>query len=232
VQGIRSGRGDRITGPPLGTAGSVAQLAGATSLVAQYPQAKDVMPTIADDVTPLSAQWTNYLGLLIEAIEAEIGPFPQGMVRFGAPIRNLKDLLGTAVMSGLSASRSAGVNAQGKLFGVQQFHLTKLASLYALVATGSLSSPFAWPKSPAKQPLFFAITEAPASGNQDIIAGPAIVRGNATWTTSTAIGYQYRGHTGAGAGSPTWDPHVDPGRSDQLIRMDALVFYMIPDEDA
>lgn len=230
-----SGRGRGIVGPPLGGAGESQPVALPTFLVAQYPGAKDLPPTIVDDETPLSAQWTNYLGLLIEAIEAEVGPFPQDMTRAGVPLRNLKDLLGTAVMAGLSIPAGIGRAGPGRLYGVQQLRFRKLATEYAIVESGTITAPFAWPRTPPKQPLFFAIPEAPASGVLDLLHGPTIVRGHAWWVNANTIGYEYRGihtQTSDPGGVGKRDPHVASGRSDQLIDTYAVIFYMLPDEDA
>lgn len=219
----------RRFGPPAGGSGEFGPSAVTTTLVAQYPGAIDSMPAILDDVTPLSAQWYNHVQVMLEAIEAEVGPFPSGMQRFGFQVRTLLDMLGTSILPGLSTSRATTVAPAGRMYGVQQVHITQAANLYAAVQSGTVAQPFPHHPGGAGKWLFFAMAEVPQGQSpQVVIDGPATICGNVIGVSSV-MAYSFRGmngYSGGGHGVNFFEPF-----GSTPITCHALIFYPLTDED-
>lgn len=224
-------RGDpNRVGPPAGAPGELGPLAASTSLISQYPGAIDVPPVIVDDLTPLSAQWINHVQAIVESIEAEIGPLPR-MQRFGNQVNTLQDLLGTSLQPGLSISRSTSAGPAGRVYGIQQIHITQSAATYSALLSGTLPQPFPHhPLGNSKQ-LFFAMAEAPAGlPVQTIIDGPATVAGRCFSVGATAVlAYDYRGMNGYGGSGHVTNLFEPFGGA--AVTAHAILFYMLTDED-
>jgi len=161
---------------------------GSTVSVPKYPGGIDTPATYADGKTILSSIWLNFLGRIIEAIEAEVGPIGSG--GFGSTnesnwIRghaNLRDLLDDITLAKNSFKA-------GAIVGLHRFTVKKSASLFATVASLSLDVG----KKPSNaQPLFFGTMYQGLLSNSTFLPGAAIVRGSCTWTSGTSLALSYR----------------------------------------
>lgn len=116
-------------------------VASGQSLLARYPTAIDQAPVFVDGLTPLVAMWVALLQQLIETVEAEIGPIPDGIYRQhmgavgGSAVKSLMELLGRQTctqppyeVGSSNAALCTAVAGNGKpagtLYGVQKARVT------------------------------------------------------------------------------------------------------------
>jgi len=170
-------------GPPIGWAALEPQQAGPTTIIAQYPGAIDVKPDLAEDVTPLSAQFLNHVTQIVEAIQAEIGILPE-MSRKGDAVTNWKDLLG-----GISLPHGDGRNKQGQLFGVQVVTVTYAAQDLTVSTPFNITNNYGRIYKSSKEPILFAICEHPGPPwtLQDWVNGSPFVVGQASFSTTAPV---------------------------------------------
>lgn len=164
--------------------------AGPSTLVVTYPMVIDTPPDLHDGKSPAVALWINLLQQMVEAIQAEIGPFPSyddgsgvpkvGIKRPNMPhgpgipnetiVTSLKGLLGQQTEqpgAGYGNSRAAlcsSVAGNGKpagtLYGVQSIDVTRTD--WTSEYTSTITNPFGFPVS-VKWPIAWAYGLKPAS---------------------------------------------------------------------
>jgi len=191
--GLRRAANRRL--PPLAPSTNLGpQAAGSTVSVPKYPGGLDSATTFEDDKTILSAIWTNYLGRMIEAIEAEVGPIGQPNLPESSWIAgnaNLRDLLDDLTFA--SNSFKAGA-----IVGIYRFTLKKAAASFGALASVTLN---VGKKPVGAQPIFFGTMFQGLLGNATFLPGAATVRGYCAWTGPTSIALTYRGMA-LGAANP------------------------------
>lgn len=184
--------------------------AGASVLVPRYPSALDQAPTIGQR-TPLSGVYWNYLGLLLEVIQAEIGPIafpfkPGVSARYNLAEWLGNEVLGNAISNWRSVAKAQGGNARGQIYGITKIFEQGTATFFAGRRTVNKTlSQGAHPL--GKDPVLFGHTSArnPATGvghaASDLFNGPILIRGKADVVGST-LQVTYRGAKSSG-GQPT-----------------------------
>lgn len=205
-------RQNQVSPPP----DSLVEIQAATSLLTvRYPAALDTPPSVLDDVTPLSGVLMNYLGLMLEAIQAEAGPL-HGVVDYhGSLLRFLGYQLNNRLSCWRSFGKAYGGDEAGQVFGLIKRYHSGTGSAFNTAQLGSATSnQGAHPTT--KQPLVFG--EAPQMGGgtaqQVIDSVGGGVRGRANWTGASSIDYSYRGSTaklppsGASSGAHTQGVHL------------------------
>lgn len=146
---------------------------GPSTLAVTYPMVIDTPPDLQDGKSPAVAMWINLLQQMVEAIQAEIGPFPTyddgsgvpkvGLRRPNMPhgpgipnetiVTSLKALLGQQTSqpgAGSGNSRAAlcsSISGNGKpagtLYGVQSIDVTRTD--WTGEYTSTITNPFGFP---------------------------------------------------------------------------------------
>jgi hypothetical protein len=179
------------------------------------PGAIDSAPTITDAETVLSAVFHNFVSLLIEAVEAEVGAI-------GRSSDSRKWVGGTPslmhMLDGLSLTTGSDA---GKAVGVGRFKIIKAGTAFATGATTLLGNPFG-ASAGTPDPLVFMMPAKTASlTHDDMKLGPICPRGSASYVGS-AFQLRYAAHCGylwptATGGAPV---------SAQTFTVEGLIFYM------
>lgn len=190
-------------------------IAAASLLSVRYPAAIDTPPSVQDDVTPLSGVVQNYLALMLEAIQVEVGP-AQGIRASsseGTLLRFLGAELNNRVSNWRSIAKAYGGNEVGQIYGVMGRYYSQTGSGYNVVRSQTATS-FQGRHPMDKQPIAFCESPAPGTLQEIINSIGGGVRCRAQWTGSNQITYDFRGHPGgikpvpACAGSHTQGVHI------------------------
>lgn len=197
---------NRLRNPSRQSAEPEPNIAGQSILVTRYPMALDIPPTITEK-TPLSGLYSNFLALLLEAVQGEIGPivlpfYPAQGRPFSLQEWLGSEVAGNAVSCWNSSAKAQGGNARGQIFGLQVHTVSGVATSF-----GTLPSVLV-PISQGihlggKEPVTFGMVSAFGHLPTDFFAGPAVIRGRAT---QLALNWSliYRGAAGdAPGGLPT-----------------------------
>ena len=182
--------------------GSQTAVATASTLMVRYPFAIDTPPTITNNLTPLVGQYENYLSLLIEVIESEVGALADPITGLIGGKTTLMDFLGTEAAPRIS---QAVGNSAGQIFGFEKTSAVGAGSAFgsaSAVATGSHTT-LSGQNTALARPLMFSCTQMTNPNYRWIDNnGVFAVRGEASWGASSSITYKYRGCDGTTAGTP------------------------------
>lgn len=123
--------------------------------IPNYPAALDATPVLIDSQSPMVALWINLLQQMIEAVQAEVGPIPQGMRRGSMPGRTvdtLQKLLGqqtdasavpyTESYAALCSATTGNGKPAGTLYGVQKVRVTRSSWTDYTDYTTTITNPF------------------------------------------------------------------------------------------
>lgn len=201
-------------------AGTALALASPSTLVVRYPAAIDTPPAIAgDQSTPIVGLFHNYLGLLIEAVQAEVGPldlFQAGQSRdllywLGS------ELTGNRVSNWRSQTKTSGGDAAGQVFGLHKRTVSGASTFYNPTQSTTFSA-LQGQHPTTKTPVLFATPSAFNHG-AGIFTGPAIIRGQVTGFAGGAYPAQFRGANGLFAGGDSSGAGT--------FQADLLLLYMV-----
>lgn len=192
----------RIAPPPsTGGAGSATATAAQSTLIAKFPGGIDAAPIIADAETVLSGVFFNFVSVLIETIEAEIGPLAKTADETtwigGKPsLMHMLDEL--SVTTGSYANQIAGVG---------RFWVSKAGTSFGTAATVTLTNPSGTILLNNLDPLVFMMPMQTAGiSDSDMAAGPICPRGRAGESPGN-ITVTYAAHKAqqppSGGGAPT-----------------------------
>lgn len=173
-------------------------IAAASLLSVRYPAAIDTPPSVQDDVTPLSGVVMNYLALMLEAIQVEVGP-AQGIRASSAEgtlLRFLGIELNNRVSNWRSIAKAYGGNEAGQIFGVMGRYYSQTGSGYNVVRTVAAQS-FQGVHPMTKQPIAFCESPAPGTLQEIVNSIGGGVRCRAQWSGGGQITYDFRGHPAA-----------------------------------
>jgi hypothetical protein len=200
---------NRIRRRPPHHSGSVQPAATAGLLAPRYPGGFDVKPTLADDATVLSSILLNFIGAIVEAVEAEVGPLAN----------NGKDkskwVAGEASLLELLDVLNVQTPTYKGFVGLRRFIVTKLHSLFAGLSSTVVSVAHRTPNSTF--PVFFSTVNQGSNTNAQMGTGATTVAGDSNWLGPASISLQYRGVAGDGTGQPTGGTNVT---------MDAILISM------
>ncbi len=182
--------------------GASPQEAANSLLVVRYPNSIDTPPTI-DDETPLSGIYWNYLGMMLEAIQTEVGPMVLGLGTLNLLQWLGSEVSGSSISNWQDSAKSAGGNSKGQVYGLQIAHVSGTASLFANSQIWSATNPHGATPT-GKEPIMFCSVSA-FQDPANVFTGPAAVRAFGSFNaSSTSISGQYRGNNGlSGGGSPS-----------------------------
>ncbi len=200
--------------------GLIEDIAAPSALVVRYPAALDTPPAFAgDQSTPVVGLFHNYLGLLIEAVQAEIGPMD--LKQFSVPSTLMfwlgTEVTGSRISNWRSQAKTSGGNAAGQIFGLHKRVVSGTGSLYD--STQSTSFNALQGQHPAfKTPVLLGTMSAGGLG-AGVFAGPATIRGGVTGSPIGTYQANYRGANGLFAGGSTANPST--------FQADLLIVYMV-----
>lgn len=185
--------------------------------VVKYPGGFDQGPPIIDDLTPLVAQWHNYLSLMVEAVMAEVGPIGKNSQSTVGNSTSLMRFLGVEGAARLSLYKSVTKSEAGQLFGVMKAHVSGTGVYANNVQTTSLTNHHGGDPG-NRVPLVFACTnQLPTTSVADMAIGPTVMRCDSTTPSSSGnITVRYRA-CAPGGGSPS---------GGATHSADLLVFFM------
>ena len=212
-----------------------------------YPAVLDITPALVDKQSPMVALWINLLQSMVEAVEAEIGPFPSGIVRNHMPtqvVNSLQKLLGqqtdaSAVSTnqsyaGLCSAVTGNSKPAGTLYGVQRVQVTRSSWTQATDYTATITNPFGRPPG-WKRPIAWGYPRLPSSGVSMatlFATGPAkvvaMVNSTSDSTTTTTYNMKWAAVTcDAGAAGANLTPTNGPSYT-----MDICIMYLPTEQDA
>lgn len=181
---------------PGGASHSGATPAAAASnlLVVRYPSAIDTPPTLANEETPLSGLFYNYLALILEAIMAELGPLNAILENHPNLLRFLGSGFGVRLSAWQSNNKLDGGNEAGQLYGFIKIQRGFTGNGWNIVQTGSVNSVQGVLAS-NKKPVLFASVIGGGISAADMVASVAGgVRGEITSQTGILMQWAARGH--------------------------------------
>jgi hypothetical protein len=197
-------------------------------LIVRYPAALDVPPNIANNVTPLSGVFYNYLGAMVEAILAEIGPMDLDKETKGR-FPTLMAFLGVELANRLSCWRSwdkvtgtgTGLdNEAGQVFGIIKQVVSTTAAGWNVGQSKSATT-YQGIHPAGKNPLVFANPTAKFNQTSAQMAAGfgGGVRGGVSGQSGGVYSYAVRGHPSG----------VAPGSCSgaQTQEADVVLFFMV-----
>lgn len=189
----------------------------ASVLSVRYPFALDVAPALVEGVTPLSAQWDNYLGLMVEAVQAEIGPIGSLTGLIGGVSASLMDFLGTEVAARISVVKG---NDAGRIFGLHHVRTAVAGTNYGAATPNSLTITKTHGQQPSGvvAPLVFGCPQGDVLGSLPT-TGPWVPRGNAVIDNGANWTMYYRGCRG--------DAFAGLCTGATVYTVDWMLFYML-----